>query len=169
MTEEKSGVRLGGVANFKIRRNGEIIDEWEEHNIVTDQGINHILGASLANRSQITAWYIGLLDNYTPVAGSTMTNFGANEITTYDEAARQAWTLPAADVTGKSVTNSASTATFTISATDDVYGIFIASSSTKSETASTSLAGILFSAAKSLVDDDELIITYTFGGADDGV
>ena len=167
---------VGGYFTVMVRRGGVIVDHERADNIVVDEGLNYILNSALAGnvgagQSQITTWYVGLLKNYTPVAGSVMTNFGAvaNEFVAYDELVRQTWT-PNALSTAQSLTNSTSRATFTVDTNSStVYGAFLTSSSTKNGTTGTALAGALFSTAKNLDDDDELLITYTFGAADDGV
>lgn len=160
---------LGGRAIGVIRRKNGLVEHFDDGNIVVDVGIDYILNGAFGEASQITAWYGGLLNNYTPVAGSTMTNFGAQEFTAYDEATRQAWT-PNAASSAKQLTNSSSPMTFTCSTNSStVYGMFLSSSSTKSGTAGTAISGILFASPKSLDDGDEIDIVYVFGGADDGV
>jgi len=160
---------IGGVAYGVIRRKSGVIETFRDDNIVVDVGINYILNGAFGETSQITSWYVGFLNNYTPVAGSTMTNFGGNEFTAYDEATRPAWT-PNAAASAKELTNSSSPATITCSTnSSNVYGIFITSSSTKSGITGTAISGLLFASAKALDDGDEMDIVYALGGADDGV
>ena len=169
MSEFKESGKFGGIFSVYVKRaDGTIDSEEEVHNIVVDEGVNHILESALAAGStRVTAWYIGLMNDYTPVAGSTMTNLGStNEFQDYSEATRQAWTVPST-VTGKSMTNSASTATFTCDTdTSTVYGAFIAQSATKAETSSIALCAARFTSSKSLDTDDELVITYAFSADD---
>lgn len=167
----KSTATVGGVFDVFIRNKltGEIRDREQVHNLVTTTGLNHILNDLFTQASHISNWYVGELGNYTPVAGTTMTNISANEVTAYDEATRQAYTPNGASTAG-SISNSSAPATFTCSTNStSVYGLFICSSSTKGGSTGTLLAAALFASAKSLDDGEELVATYTFGAADDGV
>lgn len=157
-----SRATIGGVFHCAIRRDGKIIDEWDEPNLVTNEGLNHALDAVLSGGTQITSWYIGIFEgNATPAATWTAANVTANstECTAYDEATRQAWTE--AGASSQSITNSAAKATFTINATKTVYGAFLVSNSTKSATTGTLFSAARFSASRALVAADELLVTYT--------
>lgn len=169
---QSSKMNVGGVAYTVIRRaKTGLYEAFIDKNIVVDVGVNHALNSLFGEASQISNWYMGFLNNYTPVAGSTMANFGhaTNEFVDYDEAARQAYT-PNAAATSKSITNSSSPVVITSSSDSNVvYGFFTCSSATKNEVASTALSGLLFSSSKSLDTGDTLTVVYTFGGADDGV
>lgn len=157
---------LGGVFHGQHIRDGEVIDEWDDHNLVTDEGLNHLLDVHFHGETQITTWYIGLFEgNYTPVAGVTAATITAasTESTAYDEATRVAYDEAAA--ASKSITNSASKATFTINATKTIYGAFLASASAKSATSGKLFSAARFASSKSVVDDDQLLITYTFTAA----
>jgi hypothetical protein len=100
--------------------------------------------------------------NYTPVAtvtAATITSASTECTPTtrrpaaYDEAA----------ASSQSITNSASKATFTFNATKTIYGAFLVSASAKSATTGTLFSAAASSlAAKSVVDDDQLLLTYTF-------
>lgn len=160
-------VTIGGVFTHDVRRNGVLLGERSDHNIVVNQGLDHILDVVLHASTQVTTWYIGIFEgNYTPVATDTAANITANstECTAYDESTRVEYVEAAAS--SQSTTNSANKATFTINATKTVYGAFLASASAKSATTGTLLAASRFSASRSLVATDELLITYTISAAD---
>jgi hypothetical protein len=157
---------VGGFFDCQLRRDGKIIDEWRDHNIVVNEGLNHILDAVFHAATQVTAWYVGLFEaNYTPVATVTAATITAasTECTAYDEATRVAYdeAAPASQL----ITNSASRATFTMNATKTVYGAFLVSASAKSATTGTLMAAAKFSTSKAVVDNDELLITYAFGAS----
>jgi hypothetical protein len=164
--------RPGGYYNIVCRDSkGNIKWEEEIHNLIVNEGLDHLLDVTLSGATQITTWYIGLTDGTpTVAAGDTMSSHtGWAEVTAYDESVRQTWTE--AGVSSQSITNSASVATFTCSTNSTtVGGAFLASNSTKSGT-----TGILYSAGafsggdKSLDDGDTIDITATFTMADDGV
>ena len=110
----------------QIIRAGEIIDEFEFPNLVTNEGLNHLLATELVGGTQITTWYLGVFEaNYTPVAGVTAATITAasTESIAYAAATRVAFT-PAA-VAAQSTTNSASRASF-------IFKYPVAASSTSS-------------------------------------
>lgn len=144
-------------------RDGKVIDEWEDENLVPTEGLNHILSIELAAGTQITNWYLAPYEgNYTPVAGVTAATITAasTECTAYTSSTRVAWTPGAAS--GGVISNSGSPATFTFNATKTIYGAFLISNSTKSATSGTLFSASLFSSSKSVVNLDQLILTYSF-------
>lgn len=166
MNNEQSTLKTGGVFKFEQIRDGKVIDSWEDKNIVVNQGLNYILDAALSNGTALSPWYIGIFkNNYTPVAGDTMSTFPnsgvANESTTdYSESARPTWTD--AGALSQSITNSASPAIFTFTAsTTTIYGAFLTSSSTKGGTTGTLLAASKFSTSRTLLVSDVLNVSYT--------
>lgn len=159
-------IRVGGVFHGQVVRDGVVIDEFEEHNLVVDQGLNHILNVEFVGTAQIASWYLGVFEgNYTPVAGLLANGIAAaaTECTTYDEATRQAFVGVAS--TAKSMTNTASKATFTFNATKNIYGAFLISDGTKGGTAGVLFAAAKFAAPKGVVATDQLLLSYTFTSA----
>jgi hypothetical protein len=139
--------------------NAELLWEEKGANIIPDVGLTYILQSALTNEaSAITTLYVGLLDNYTPVAASTMTEAGGNEITNYSASVRQTWV----GVEGtQTATNTASPASFTISTGGaTVYGAFLSDASTQGGTTGTLVAAKLFSSSRELLEDDVLNVTY---------
>ena len=164
--EITGAAKVGGVFTVEQIRDGKVIDSWEEKNIVVNEGLNNLLDAYLHGTTQTTTWYVGIFEgNYTPLATDTGANIVANatECTAYDEAVRQTWVEAAAS--SQSITNSANKATFTINATKTVYGAFLISTSTKSDTAGILFAATKFSASRSVVATDQLLVTYTVTAA----
>jgi len=159
-------LRFGGRFEVTHMRKGKILSVEECKNLVVNQGLNHILDVSFHGSTAVSPWYVGLFEgNYTPVAGLTAATVASasTECTAYDESVRQEYTEAAA--ASQSITNSASRATFTFNATKTVYGAFLISDSTKSGTSGTLLAAARFSASKAVVDDDQLLVTYTFNAS----
>ena len=161
-------LRAGGifhVQHFRPRKSGSMIllGESFEKNLVVNQGINHLLNVGFNAATQVATWYIGLFEgNYTPVAGDTAATFpgSATECTAYAEANRVTYNEAAS--TAQSITNSASVAVFTMNATKTVYGAFLSSASAKSATTGTLAAASRFAVSRSVIDLDELRVTYTF-------
>lgn len=157
------GIQGKGSYHGKIIRADGGIEEFDFDNLCVDEGLNSLLNIQFDAATQITAWYMGLFEgNYTPVAGLTAATVAsaATETTAYNETTRRAFSPAAASA--KSITNSASAATFTFNATKTLYGAFLISDNTKGGT-----SGVLFSAAKfpttkSVSSGDQLLLTYTF-------
>lgn len=151
-----------GVFDVEIRRGGKVIARDISSNIVTTEGLNHILDVVLHGTAATATWYIAPFEgNYTPVAGLTAATFtaAATECTAYDEATRVAYNEAAA--ASGVTTNSANRAVFTINASKTLYGAAIISASAKSATSGTLLAAARFSSSRAVVDDDEVAIAYS--------
>jgi len=167
-------IRLGGI--FEVGcwdKFGKL--KWREKasNLITNEGLDAILDIMLHAATQITTWYMAIFeDDHTPAAGDTYAVPGYTESTAYDEATRPEYEEAAAS--GQSITNSANKAVFTISATKTIYGAALvgggSGATTKGDAAGggTLLCAAKFSAARSVLDDDTLNITYTVSAADDG-
>jgi len=137
------------------------VDEFD--NLVVNAGLDDSLDKHLKGSAYTAAWYVGLTDGTpTVAAGDTMASHaGWVEVTAYDEAVRQTLTLGA--VSGQSVDNSASKATFTISSNNTtVGGAFVTTTSDKGRSTGTLYGGGAFSAGdKTLDDDDTLNVTVS--------
>lgn len=169
---------MGGEFHFEHRRPHDgwqdddelliyhTIDEWDVENLVVNEGLNHILNTEFNAGTPISSWFLGLFQgNYTPVATDTASVIAVNstECSSYTSATRLAWT-PAAP-SAQSITNSASPATFTFNASQTIYGAFLISNSTISGTAGVLFSAAQFSASKSVVNLDQLLLTYTFNAS----
>tara|TARA_R110000868_G_scaffold19150_7_gene82802 strand:+ start:733 stop:1275 length:543 start_codon:yes stop_codon:yes gene_type:complete len=159
-------IAVGGVYHGVIKRGDRIIDEWEDHNIVVNQGLNALLNVMFNGLTQIGTWYVGIFEgNYTPVAtvnAATITS-ASTESTAYTSATRPEYAEAAS--TAQSTTNSASRASFVFNATKTIYGAFLISDATKSGTSGTLFSAARFGSSKSVVTDDELLLTYTFNAS----
>lgn len=137
----RSAVRLAG--RFKCwmtdQQTGRVVRKpWYIKNGAATVGVNYVLNTAFRGTSQLSTWYCGIIaaSGYSGVSvNDTMSSHsGWTELTGYSESVRQTWS-PGAAAAGV-IANSTAMA-FTINATTTAQGIFIASSSTKSETAST--------------------------------
>lgn len=167
MDKAQGSLTLEGHIKMEIVRNGVLIDTLETKNLIVNEGLNYALDLALATGDAATeddTWYVAVLNNYTPVAGTTMTNIGGNEFTNYSEATRSAYTGVR---TSQTVSNTASKASFTINAASQtIYGAAIVSDSTKSGTSGTCFAAGLFGTARSgLESGDQVFITYDITAA----
>jgi hypothetical protein len=141
---------------------GKLKGRYRMPNGITNVGKDHALDIVFHAGTQVTTWYIGLIDNsgYTAVAAAdTMgSHAGWNEFTTYSESVRQEWTEGAPS--SQSITNG-TPATFSINGSGTVKGVFITSVSTKSGTTGTLWSTALFASNISVINGDSLKITYT--------
>jgi hypothetical protein len=162
------GFRPAG--RFKVRhfRKGELLAEYDVPNGIVDVGLNHILETEFHSGAQITAWYIGLVDNSGFTAFNTAdimsSHAGWSETSAYGEANRPAWGAGAAS--GRSITN-AVTSDFTMNNTLTVKGLFICGGTvadTKGGTTGTLWSAAAFSSTIAVVSGDVLKITYSLSG-----
>lgn len=138
------------------------VDEFD--NTVVTEGLNDSLDKHFKASGYTAAWYVGLTDG-TPsfAAGDDLTTHaGWAEVTDYSEGSRQTLTL--GSVSGGSVDNSASKASFSINGSATVGGAFIC-------TAATGTSGILYGGAaftggdRSVANGDTLNVTVTLTAA----
>jgi len=145
-------------------------DEWvESHNIIPDEGLNHVLDVVAANGTQIAAWFMALYANaYTPTASVTAALFTATagEITSgsegYSEATRVTWTPDAIDTVNTEIINGAVPAAFTIVTASSlaVNGAALLSVNTKGAVTGSLLSAGRFPAQRNLSDTDTFNVKY---------
>lgn len=152
------------VGTYKVEhwRDGKLIGVREGKNLITNVGKNSILGVYFHADTQITAWYIGLVDNASwtafAVGDTSASHAGWIESTAYSESVRQTWGPGAAS--SQSITN-ASPLTFTMNGTATIKGIFGISVNTKGGSTGTLWNGVAFSSTIAVVSSDLLKVTYT--------
>ena len=147
----------------RIIREDEVVDQFEFDNIVTFEGINSMLNVYLNAGSVLSTWYIGIFQgNYVPVYTDTAAVIAQNstECSSYTSATRPQWQQSAAS--GQQISNQANPATFTFNAAATVYGAFLISNNVIGGTAGACFSAAQFGAAKSVVSNDQLVLTYTF-------
>lgn len=144
--------------------------KWRDsfRNLVTNAGEDDVLDKYFKGSAYTAAHYVGLTDA-TPTTAETDTmasHTGWAEDQNYSETVRQ--TLTMGTVSGQSVDNSASKASFSINGTTTIGGAFVTDSNTKGGT-----TGVLYSVGaftggnKAVGNGDTLNVTYTAtaGGA----
>lgn len=150
----------GVTYTMELLRNGTVIDREEIHNIMPEQGRNHMVSVVMKGAVQAPAWYIGLFEgNYVPVNTDTAATFPsvATESTSYAPATRAAFNGSA--VVAGSVDNTASRAEFTFTSAKTIYGAFMTSSQAKGAVTGTLLSAARFIAPKAVQIDDVLRVT----------
>ena len=138
-------------------------------NLVTNEGIAHVLSSTLDAGTQITTWYVTLSSTNTAEA-ATMTAatpvFTEIDATDVTETIRQTWT--GGSVTGTttaSIDNSAAVATYTCDATGyTAYAAALIGGGTSAfgNTAGTLYSYSLFASSKTMSSTDTIDVTYTF-------
>ena len=135
-------------------------------NGIVDEGMDHILDTQFHGTSQVTTWYIGLIDNsgFSTVSDSDTlsSHAGWSEFTSYTEANRVTWVEDAAS--SRSISNS-TTADYSINASGNLYGIFVSSNNVKSTgNTGTLWSTAAFSSVVATANGDTLKVTYTVSG-----
>ncbi len=146
-----------------IRKNGEVEDIEMVNNGVVDEGFNYFLGSAFRAVSQISLWYMGLIEGEGIVVptlddADTMSSHAWTENVDYDEVDRPTWTPVV--VTDSSIANTTSV-DFTFNTAAQIRGVFIPSDDTKGGSSGTLWATALFNANMDFTDDDVLRIIYT--------
>lgn len=161
---EDSKLKIAGAFTYQHLRDGVVIDEWKENNLVVDEGLTYILGTALDGATvNIPSFYIGIYSgNYTPISSDTAANIATNstEVTAaYSETTRVPWVE--AGVASLTVGNTASPAVFTFTAaTTDIYGAFLVSTSVKGGTLGTLISASKFATSRTMLVTDVLNVTY---------
>lgn len=159
----KAGALAVGTYGHDVNGEGYM----EDHNLVTTEGLNHLLATTLANGNKNSNWYLALYAGaYTPVAGVTAASFpaAANELTSntegYSETARRPW-VPGTATNG-TIDNTDNKATFTIATAGSVSvnGAALLSASAKGATTGVLMSAAKFSAARTLYAGDVFNLLY---------
>ena len=152
-------------------RDGKVIDTWTERNVCTDEGLNALLDIMFHAATQITTWYVLIFEtDTTPDADTTYAVPVWTECTAYDEATREEYVEAAA--AAKSMTNTASKASFTINDTKTIYGAALVGGGADADTKGDAAGGgccycaSQFSASKAVIATDVLNVTITLSAAD---
>lgn len=162
--ESKEKCPLQGRFRVELWRDGKCVHGEDVPNDITNAGKNALFEIMFHDGTQIanSAWCIGLISSsgYSALSASdTMASHsGWTEFTSYSESTRVAWGAGAA--ASQSITN-ASPATFDITGSGTVKGIFVTSQNTISGTTGTLWSTALFSADVPVSNGDQLRVTYT--------
>lgn len=136
-------------------------DERVHKNLLTDQGLTHMLAVTLGGTAKIPAWYLAPYGNsVNPTGAWTAANFPATagEIVSntegYSETTRQAFTPGAA--AANMIDNVASKASFTIvtASTLTISGAGLLSANVKGDTSGVLVSATRFSSARLLNNTD---------------
>lgn len=141
--------------------------KWSDvaKNLVVNAGLNHILDVQFHATTQVSPWYVGLKLTGSAASVDTLaTHTGWTEATGYTGNRKE---YVEAAASGKSITNSANKASFSIGSTATIAGAFVASAS--AGTTGTLFCAANFTSPRAVESGDTLEVTYTISAADDGV
>ena len=154
-------------SNYKFEaydKDGNLKWSEEVKNIVVNTGLDDLLNKYFKGSTYTAAFYVGLKNSGSAAAADTMASHsGWTENTTYSNANRQTLTL--GTVSGQSVNNSASRATFNINGTTTISGAFVTTDNTKGGTSGTLYGAADFAVSRSLASGDTLFVTITLTAA----
>jgi hypothetical protein len=168
MKAANSKLKMSGRFYANVYRDGELIhkDEIGSPNIVTDEGLNHMLSVAFNQGTPNTTWYIApFLNDITPLATDTAAGIvaRAGETEAYDETNRVEWDEQA-DLANVKMSNDDALggveAKFTMNASVTVRGAMLMSAIGKSAVTGVCMAVAKFGTARALIAADELVVTY---------
>lgn len=145
--------------------------KWEDtaENSVTGVGLNSLMNVYLGAATQITAWYIGLVDNAGFVSFSSTdtaaSHSGWSEVAgaNYSNSTRVLWT-PGSASAGSVVNGSTADHNMINGSSLTVKGLFLISDNTKGGTTGTLFSTAAFTGGNQAVNNgDTLKVTYTVG------
>ena len=151
-------------------------DRQLDPNEVPVEFLDYLLKLGFTGVGGLATWYIApFVNNITPLSTLTAATFDSvlNEFDAYDEATRQAFTVPASPTSG-SYSNSAAPASFTADATVgvgagiDIYGAGIMSASAKNATSGKIGPTSKFSGLRNVKTADVLTVQYTVTASSTG-
>lgn len=152
---------FGEVQARRVSKTGRK-ERWRKYpNGAVTVGLNKLLDVGFRNQTQITAWYVGLIDDsgYSALsaADTSASHAGWTELQDYS-GNRVAYSPGAA--AGGSITVSSAMA-FTMTDDVDVRGILVASSNTKGSAVDTLWATAVEAAGRSIANGDQYQVNYT--------
>ena len=157
-------IKLDGKVYYEHWRDGKILLANRVPNGITNIGKDTILNVMFNNATQISqsSWCIGIIDNasFTALAATdTMASHtGWIENVAFSETNRVAWGPGSSS--GQTVTN-ASAATFDITGTATLQGVFVTSNNTLSGTTGTLWTSALFASPIPVTSGDQIKISYS--------
>lgn len=167
----KQMVSIGGVFKHWVERDGVVTQEPEyDHNLMVNEGLDYVLDAAYSGGTPSTTWYLGIFKNDATLVG-TLTSASHGAVTEcvigtdYTGAVRPTWSE--AGVSSQTITNTASPATFPILTSITVYGALLTNVTTIAADSGGTWSSISkFAAGRSLINGDDLVVTYEITASD---
>jgi hypothetical protein len=152
--------RKGSLIDPSLSDEYVMIDEFEAFNAPTNAGVNHVLDAAFGGGSQISPWYIGLIDNAAGALANTDTlaSKAWTEAVGYSGGARIEWQDDAASSRTKA---NSTTADFNMTGSATIRGLFVCEDDTPGGTTGVLWSTALFGTPSSVVNTDVLKLVYS--------
>lgn len=147
-----------------VDKDGNVKHKEEFDNDIVNQGKNDLFDTMFHDATPVasSSWFIGLISSsgYSALAAADtmVSHAGWTEFTSFSQGTRVAWGPGAA--ASQSITN-ASAATFDVTGSGTVKGIFVCTQSTKGGTSGRLWSTALFSSDVAVNNGDQLRVTYT--------
>jgi len=152
----------------QIFHGDELLSTHYTYNGIVDQGIESLLDVYFRNQTQITTWFMGLIDGSgtqtlsdSDIAG---THAGWTENTSFTGGpSRKDWTAALAAAASRSISNS-TTLDYAFTTTQTIHGIFIIDDVTSDTGSEVLWSTAPFSTEVTVNNGDTLKVTYTISG-----
>lgn len=160
----KGLVQVQGFASLRgLDEKGRPFTDWQHFpNGAVTVGLNSLLNVGFRATTQISAWYIGLINesgfSALSAADTSASHSGWSELTDYSSGTRPAWAPNAASGGTLATTSPVS---FTINASVSVRGMFLASSSTKSSVVDTLWATAVNGSGQAFTSSQTCQVSYS--------
>lgn len=146
---------------FHYGPDGQLLGEAKGCNITVNVGLNDLLTQYFKGSAYTAAFFVGLKGAGVPLAADTMASHSSwSELTGYSQSTRPSLVL--GSVASQAVNNSASKATFSVTAPMTVTGAFVTTNSTIGGTSGT-LFGVADFQATGVVNTSGTAVTYVSG------
>lgn len=166
-----SGLNFHGHVYTGHYRGGRLIHACDQGgNTFTTEGMAYLLNVMFYTTAKAGSaiFYVGLFrNNVTPAAADTAASrlgasgtYGECQDADYDSPATDKPSYAVAATATASCTNAASPASFTMNAGITVYGAFLSTAAAKTATGGTLMCAKKFTAARAVIADDVLAVTY---------
>lgn len=146
--------------------NGKIAWVEKGKNTIVIEGLTRLLSVMFAAGTQVTSWYMGLINNsgFDEITqdDTIASHAGWTEFTSYSGGVRKQWTP--LSVSGAVLTNTAPIQ-FTFSSAGTVQGFFLVSDSTLSGTTGVMWNAATFSGTRTIQAGGNLTVNYTLRAA----
>jgi hypothetical protein len=163
MNEMNNALRLAGGVTYALahyKADGALAWRASLHNLMPMQGRNYLLEAAFKGGPQVSQWYAALYEgDYTPtddVTAATVVQL-ATECTAYDGTSRQGVQFSA--VSDAALDNTASKASFVMTAPKQIRGLFMSSVPVRGSNAGVLASVVRLPSPKELGVGDRLEVT----------
>lgn len=157
-------IKLNGF-NWKVTaydKQGQIVDQWQQHNLIPSEGLSFLSGAPFGDTSSISNFYCGVFKgNYVPskaTKASDIPNIG--EIVNYSEQNRPVWSRVRKDE--GTYSNADNPAIFTFTEEQTINGFFLVSSDIKGSGNGTLLSILRLSTPRTVSSKLEIVASLSY-------